>query len=164
MLILIFGLPGTGKTTLARAYAAKSGALHISSDQLRRELDLMGRYNPEDKAKVYATLLERTKAALLEGKTVVLDSTLYKKKIREPFQELAKECNVTLHWIEVRCAEDVLRERIKKPRLDSEADFAAYEKVRDEAELFEEPHLVLRSDSLSLEQMVDSAITYVNSQ
>jgi uncharacterized protein len=102
MLILFSGLPGSGKTTIARAFSAKCGALHLNSDLLRRELDLMGSYQPGDKQKVYATLLERARAALLGGQQVVVDSTFYKESIREPFRLLAAECAVPLCWVEVR--------------------------------------------------------------
>ena len=61
MLILISGLPGSGKTTLASAFSAKTGAHHLNSDLLRQELGLMGHYDPKDKEKVYASLLDQTK-------------------------------------------------------------------------------------------------------
>lgn len=160
MLILISGLPGSGKSTLARAYAAHSGALHLNSDLLRRELGLMGHYQPTDKQKVYSCLFERARTALLDGRTVVIDSTLYKEHIREPFLNLAAECGVPLRWIEVRAHESTIRERLKKPRTDSEADFAAYEKIRDEADPIAGQHLIIWSDEMPLDQMVDSVVTY----
>ena len=154
MLILIYGLPGTGKTTLARAFSTHSGALHLNSDLLRRELNLMGAYRREDKERVYTALLERTKAALLAGQDVVVDSTFYKTSIRTPFITLAQECLAPLCWVEVRAQESVIHERLKTPRSDSEADFSVYEKIRDAADPFMEPHLVLWSDAMSLEAMV----------
>lgn len=164
MLILISGLPGSGKTTLARAYAARYGALHLNSDLLRRELGLMGQYRPEDKKKVYDTLLERTREALLEGREVVVDSTFYKEVIREPFRRLAAECAAQLHWVEVRAQEPAIRERLKTPRADSEADFAVFEKIKNEYEPLEEPHLILWSDKEPLEQMAASMRQYVNTR
>ena len=162
MLILFSGLPGSGKTTIARAFSAKCGALHLNSDLLRRELDLMGSYQPEDKQQVYDTLLERARAALLNGQQVVVDSTFYKESIREPFRLLAAECAVPLCWVEVRAQESTIRERLKKPRPDSEADFAVYEKIRDEAKPLPDPHLVLWSDGTTLENMIESILGYAN--
>ena len=160
--MLFFGLPGSGKSTLARAVSAQSGALHLNSDIMRRELNLMGRYRPEDKEKVYSSMLERARSALLDGQNVVVDSTFYKESIREPFRRLAADCGVPLSWVEVRSKESTIRERLKTPRPDSEADFVVYEKIRDEAEPLEEPHLVLWSDDTTLEKMVRSILSYAN--
>lgn len=162
MLTLITGLPGSGKTTLAKAWATHAGALHLNSDVLRREMDLMGHYRPEDKKKVYAALQERTRAALLEGRNVVVDSTFYRESLREPFRRLAAECNAALYWVEIRAQERTIHERLQKPRPDSEADFGVYEKIRDEYEPIPEQHLVLWSDQSSLDEMTSAIQAYVN--
>lgn len=154
MLLLLSGLPGSGKTTLAKAYAARYGVAHLNSDLLRQELGLMGHYGPEDKEKVYQTLLERTRQLLLNGKEVIVDSTFYKESIREPFRELASACKARLYWVEVRAQEDVIRERLQKPRPDSEADFGVYQKIRDAYEPIPEPHLVIWSDKQPLNHMI----------
>lgn len=161
MLTLITGLPGSGKTTLAKAWATRSGALHLNSDVLRREMDLMGHYRQEDKKKVYAALQERTRAALLEGRDVVVDSTFYREALREPFRRLAAECNAAMYWVEIRAQERSIRERLQKPRPDSEADFGIYEKIRDEYEPIREPHLVLWSDQASLDDMMAAIQAYL---
>ena len=146
MLLLIAGLPGTGKTTVARAFAELGGAIHLNSDTLRRDLGLMGHYTPEDKEKVYAALLQRAREVLLSGKTVVADSTFYKESIRAPFRVMAAECNVPLHWVEVQAGEENLRERLSHPRPDSEAGIGVYEKIRDQFEPLPEERLILNTD------------------
>lgn len=153
MLMLITGLPGAGKTTLARALAERLGAVHLNSDLLRGELGLWGHYSPDDKARVYEALLGRARQALGAGQTVIIDSTFYRESIREPFRRLAAACGAPLRWVEVRAEEAVVRERLKAPRPDSEADFAVYARIRDAYEPLEEPHLVVFSDTMSLEQM-----------
>lgn len=146
MLILIAGLPGTGKTTIARAFANLTGATHLNSDTIRRELGLMGQYRPEDKEKVYNTLLLQTREALLRKETVVVDSTFYKEMIREPFRVLAADCGVPLRWVEIQASEQALRQRLSQPRPDSEADFQVYQNIRNQFEPLSEDRLTLQSE------------------
>lgn len=148
---------------MARAFAAEFGVLHLNSDLLRRELHLMGHYSPDDKKRVYDVLLERARAALLAGQKVVVDSTFFKESVREPFRQLAADCGSPLRWVEVRSKEKTIRERLKTPRTDSEADFAVYEKIRDESEPLQDRHLTLWSDELPLPDMVAAVETYISS-
>ncbi len=164
MLILISGLPGTGKSTLARAYAAACDATHFNSDVLRRELGLMGHYLPADKQKVYDALLDRTREALQSDRQVVVDSTFFKASLREPFEQIAAECRAPVYWVEVKAPEQVIAERVKKPRTDSEAGFAVYLKIREEYEPITAPHLVLWSDTMPLEKMVETLRRHVYPQ
>lgn len=161
MLLLIFGLPGTGKTTIARAFAQEFGATHLNSDILRRRMGLMGHYQLEEKEKVYAQLLQEAREALLHGETVVVDSTFYKESIREPFRALAKACAVPLRWVEVRATESSLKQRLKQPRPDSEADFGVYEKIRDQFEPLTEERLVLDTDVESPESAAQKMLNYL---
>ena len=39
MKILIFGLPGSGKTTLAKPFAELIGGIHINADVVRKKYD-----------------------------------------------------------------------------------------------------------------------------
>lgn len=147
MLVLIAGLPGTGKTTVARAFAALSGAAHLNSDVLRRDLGLMGHYAPEDKQRVYEALLEQTRYALSEGRTVVVDSTFYNEAVRTAFRAVAVDCRVPLRWVEVTASEATLQKRLQQPRPDSEADFAVYQNILRQFEPLPDNRLVIDTDS-----------------
>jgi predicted kinase len=164
MLVLIAGLPGTGKTTIARAFAALQGATHLNSDALRRQMGLMGHYSAAEKARVYDTLLARARTALLRGETVVVDSTFFQETIRHPFRTLAAECGAALHWVEIRADEATLRQRLQAPRPDSEADFGVYESIRDQFEPLQEPHLLLDSTVESPESAAEKISRHCTAQ
>ncbi len=150
-LILIAGLPGTGKTTVAHALSVRCHFQHFNSDALRREMGLMGHYTAEDKARVYAALLERTRQRLLEGHTVVVDSTFYLKSIRESFLALAAACGVSVLWVETQADEATLRERLSRPRPDSDADYSVYSKMRLQFEPLPEDRIIIRTDEMTPE-------------
>lgn len=151
-LILIAGLPGSGKTTVARAFAQRSGAAHLNSDVLRKTLGMMGHYTAADKAHVYDALLAHTEAALLRGETVVVDSTFYKEAIRTPYEHLAQKYQIPLFWVEVCAGEKSLRERLEQPRPDSEANYGVYLAIREQFEPLPDHRLILNTDDLTPEE------------
>lgn len=155
MLLLIFGLPGSGKTTLANAYARKYNAVRLNTDQVRISMGLLGQYTTKDKETVYNTVLDRTKSALNNHDTVIVDGTFSQAAYRDKFVQVAKTCNVPCLWIGVYCDENVIKTRVSQPRPDSEANFETYEKIRDAFEPFEFQHLKLQSDQQSIDQMVE---------
>ena len=161
MLILIAGLPGTGKTTLARSLADALGAQHLNSDNVRNTLEKRGQYEPLDKVSVYDELLRKTEAFLKKNQPVVVDATFYRKMYRRPFVALAKRYNIPLAWLEVSAAEEIIRQRLEKKRVDSEADFEVYQKIKAEREPISESHLTLFSDRSSVEEMVEQAKEYL---
>jgi len=72
MKILIFGLPGSGKTTLAKPFAELLGAVHLNGDDIRKK------YNDEDfsiKGRLRQSLRMRHLAdgVVLAGRIVVVD-------------------------------------------------------------------------------------------
>jgi len=159
-LLLIAGLPGTGKSTVARAFAERYGGIHISSDLMRKAMNLRGHFDPEDKKKVYQAMSDEALAALLNGQNAIVDSTFIDLSVRSAFESVARDCGVPFFWVEMRADENSIRERLKTPRTDSEADFSVFLALRAQSEPFRIPHLALWSDKLSLEEMVLAIYNY----
>jgi predicted kinase len=164
MNIAIFGLPGSGKTFLAKELAKRINGLHISSDTVRKELKKRGKYNEKAKLEVYHAMLKLMDAAIKHKQNVVLDATFYKENIRSLFEKKAGEYHNPLYFIEMRAAESVIKERVDKKRPDSEADFEVYLKIKNEFEPLREDHLVLYPDHEELDKMLDRVLSYTNYQ
>jgi len=161
MIILVCGLPGSGKSYLAERLAKKCGAVYLSSDIVRQEMNARGHYSREDKLNVYKELQKQAAALCRQEKDVVVDATFFHHTLREMFLSLAKEIRVRIYVIEVTASEDLIRKRLKEPRPFSEADFKVYESVRDVFEEITMPHLVLESTNDNIDFMLDSAIEYL---
>ena len=82
--IVVMGLAGTGKTSMARAVAGELGFRVVSTDAVRQELfgsekgaaDYgQGAYSPEANQRTYQTLVERGRGLIAEEGGVVLDGT-----------------------------------------------------------------------------------------
>jgi predicted kinase len=162
MIVVVFGLPGSGKSYFAQALAAHLNCPLISSDATRKQLSLRGKYDDKTKNDVYLQMLFLLEVNINNANSVVLDATFYKTRIRNQFKEKAMALAEAIHFIEIRADENTLRARVSRKRQESEADLDAYLKVKQEFEPLEDDHLVLYSDLQQLEQMLAIALEYLN--
>jgi predicted kinase len=160
-IIIVCGLPGTGKTFFAQKLAESIKAVHINSDSVRKSLALSGRYAMQDRLAVYHQMASLSKPFLADGKSVIVDATFHHHAMREIFVRLAQEqSTTTIRFIKVEADESVIKQRILTPRPDSEADFTVYQKLKLQDEPLLIPHLTLRSEG-SVEEMVNTAVQYL---
>lgn len=162
MIIIVAGLPGSGKSFFAEQLASKLDACYFSSDKVRVELKKLGKYSLDDRLSVYNEIINRTSIELERGEeNIVIDATFYHHTMREMFLKLAKGFNVPVRVIEITADETLIRDRLNTPRKYSEADFSVYETVRDAFEEITMPHLVLESTNNNLDKMLETATRYV---
>ena len=161
MIILISGLPGSGKTYFAKALSNRLKISHVNTDTMRKKMSMRGKYRADQKSNVYQALLGNVEELLNENKSVIVDATFSKHSNRTLFENLALKEHTILKYIEIVASEDCIRERLKTPRMDSEADFEVYKEIRKNYESFENEHLDLHSDELSIEEMIDKSIQYL---
>lgn len=72
MKILIFGLPGSGKTTLAKPFADLIGGVHINADQVRGEYDDWD-FSPEGRMRQAQRMRHLSDGVVRAGKIAVTD-------------------------------------------------------------------------------------------
>lgn len=161
-IVIVCGLPGTGKTTFAAALAHAIHAVHLNTDRIRHAMGRQGQYSIALKAAIYESLLLRSREALLAKKNVVLDGTFYKKRFRKAFIHLANELHTPIHWIEITASDQSIRERVSKTRPYTEADYSVYQKVKSEFDPLPPERLVLDSDLHTIEEMVQLAVRYLH--
>jgi aminoglycoside phosphotransferase family enzyme/predicted kinase len=117
-LILVGGLPGTGKTTVAGRVADELGGVLVSSDRLRKELAGIspdrhapaeygeGIYQQGHTDRVYAELMHRAERLLALGETVVLDASWHSARHREQARVIAERGHSRL--VSLRCEVDAV--------------------------------------------------------
>ena len=163
-LLLLCGLPATGKTSFGRHLALPLCARLISTDVERKLLAGLalrarsgggfraGLYSPERTRATYGSVLRKAVRTLLRGASAIVDANFPAAAQRRPFCDAAARLGVP--WIVVHCTADEatvrarLAARSADPRAISDADLAVYEKVRA---VFEPP------DEVPAEQRVDVA-------
>jgi len=160
ILIVIFGLPGTGKTTFATLLSNQLGITHFNTDIIRSLSGKSQKYE-ENKTFIYDEMLTLTKLEFEKGKSVIVDATFYKKKLRKRFKDLAQEYEVTVKWIEVFAGEEVVKKRVSKKRRYSEADYAVYQMIKSQFEPMQEEYMQLFSDQEETPVMIEKAIKFI---
>jgi len=113
-LVALSGLPGVGKSTVASALAAATGALVVSVDPIEDALHRAG-LAPSFETGLAAYLVAEVvaRSALRTGCPVVVDAANYVEPARELWRTLARDCGAELRWIEVVCSDASLhRERL----------------------------------------------------
>lgn len=147
MLILMAGLPGTGKTTAAERLAPEIKARVLSTDIIRRRNTERPRYTPRRKEQVYEKMLEEAEELLREDVDVVLDATFYRKEFRRRAFLLGKRTGRRVLLVEVVCPEGVVRRRMEQRARErqgfSEADLRIYELIRKSFDPIERSHFTL---------------------
>jgi predicted kinase len=113
-LVLVGGLPGSGKSTVAERLATERGWLHLSSDLVRKELAGVppgthreeafraGLYSPDSTERTYRELLTRAQQALQAGRSVLLDASFTDGRWRQQARDLAARTASDL--VELHCA------------------------------------------------------------
>lgn len=162
MIITIFGLPGTGKTTFAQRLSTQLDAPHLSTDAIRNREGMLGLYDSSSRISIYQLMLNEAEELLAMRKTVILDATFSQRHLRQAVAMLATRLNRPLRLIELRAAEPLIRQRMLEQRGFSEADFAVYLRLKQSYEPLEQPHLVLDSGQLDLDAMLHTALTYLH--
>jgi aminoglycoside phosphotransferase family enzyme/predicted kinase len=137
-LVLVGGLPGTGKTTLASTLGDERGWPVLRSDELRKQQAGLGPlaratapykeglYSSSITAATYAALLEEAQLLLEDGQSVIVDASFSSAPWRAAAATLASNASAVL--VEVRCtlpshiAADRLRERGARGTDASDAD------------------------------------------
>lgn len=115
-LILLVGLPGSGKTTFARALAERLPLQHIESDQVRLSMTASPAYSPFENSAVFARVDAAAREALLDGRPALIDATNLTNRDRRRFLRIAAELQVRLIAVRLTAPADVIRKRLSGPR------------------------------------------------
>jgi aminoglycoside phosphotransferase family enzyme/predicted kinase len=137
-LILVGGLPGTGKSTLAKALAQHSDFRVIRSDVVRKELAGVGGeecrsefgqgiYSAEWTKRTYAECLGQAEDLLFYGERVLVDANFRGENQRWMFLDSARRWGVPTVFLLCETEPELVRTRLANRSGDaSDADWSVY--------------------------------------
>jgi predicted kinase len=115
-LVMVCGLVGVGKTTIACQIAHELRARYLSTDRVGYRLFGENRsYDDEYYRRVYEYMIVRAHRAFRRGRHVVLDGTFLRRETRQRF--LAEFREKASPWlVYVTCPEEIVRARLEARR------------------------------------------------
>jgi aminoglycoside phosphotransferase family enzyme/predicted kinase len=123
-MMVVGGLPGAGKSTVAGLIADRLGAVLLSSDRLRKELNGIdplirspqsyrgGLYDPDHTGRTYRELLQRAAELLGRGESVVLDASWTNAAFRVDAATTANQVHSDLLQFECWAPPELRRKRL----------------------------------------------------
>jgi hypothetical protein len=150
-MLLMCGLPGTGKSVLARELAERAGFAIVRSDVTRKQLaglrsgesggnaPAAGIYAPDFTTRTYDACLAEAERRLFAGERVIVDATFREDSQRVRFVEAAQRWSVPIRILHCRADEDLVHHRLDQRVGDpSDADWGVYQHMREIWEPFGE--------------------------
>jgi len=168
MLILMTGLPGTGKTTVARQLAQKLKAVVLSKDTVRHALfpPELVEYSTEQDDFVIDLLL-RTAEYIWKTypeQVIILDGrTFSRESQRRHVIDFAEQQRQPWRMVECVCSDDIARKRLSQPDPTHPAENRTpelYDEVKRRWEPITERKLVIATDeSVDITSLVEQLRT-----
>lgn len=160
-LILMSGLPGSGKSYLSRRLAEQLSAVIIESDRVRKVLFPQPNYSAEESAFVHRTSQEVIRRLLTKGVRVIFDATNLIEFQREGLYSLAERSGARLLIIRTIAPEQVIRERLEQRKSKwgdsiSDADWQVYRRMAKNEQRISRSHLCIDTS-----QDIDHAVRKV---
>lgn len=153
VLIVMVGLPGTGKSTLAREIAQALPAAVVESDWVRKTLFPAPTHSGQESYFVHRVARAVIGRLLRRGISAISDATNLVEFHREFLYHMADQNGAGLLVVQVVAPEDVIQQRLEQRRVDrtphdlSDATWQVYQRMLKTQEPIRRPYITVSTES-----------------
>jgi predicted kinase len=166
-LLLLVGLPGSGKSSIVEQLQHCFPTVTISTDSVRVQMQKNRRYTPEEMGRVYELCYALIERRLKAGQRVVFDASNYLAARRQHVIQLAENCGAAVAIATIQASQEVVRQRLQqrmsKQRRQgdlSDADWSVYKWMVEAQEPVVEPHIILDTTATSPDELAAQLAHY----
>lgn len=150
VIMLFRGLPGTGKTHIAKEIKRLTNYNHLRTDEIRKQYFSKSKdiYSKKVTEKTYNKIALEAGKLLKENKNIIIDGNFRKKSQVDIIKKLAKERGAKLFIFEFRAFDKEVLKNMKRRDKDkmtdfSDADYLIYKKLKKDFTLIKDKKTVI---------------------
>jgi len=133
-LIVVSGLPGTGKSYFCSQLAQRLPVIILESDALRKALFSSPSYSSQESSRLFRVCHLLIEGLLKRGISLIFDATNLSERHREHLYRIADHLDVKLVLVRVEAPPQVVYQRLKarqeNSEAKSEADWKVYQRMK----------------------------------
>lgn len=149
-LLMMVGLPGTGKSSVVEELLKKLPAIVVSTDSVRLLMRNQPTYTAAERMLVYEVCYAIIESRLKKGQRVIFDGSNYLAARRDFLRKLAQRVGAPVATCYVQAAQETIRERLHRRNSGqrregdlSDADWSVYKWMVEAQEPVVGEHLIL---------------------
>lgn len=162
-LIIVSGLPGTGKSFFSRQLAHKLPSVLLESDTLRKTLFSSPDYSYSESYRLFSACHYLIDELLRKGMTVILDATNLIEHNRETLYHIAEKNQAKLIIVQVKAPPEIVQQRLNerskhgKALDNSDADWRVYQTMKPKTQRIRRNYFSLDS-SKDIRPVIDKIV------
>ncbi len=144
VLVLVSGLPGTGKTYFSQKLCERLPFVTLESDALRRVLNPSPAHSRSESARLFSAIHILCERLLREGHSVIVDATNLTEEHRQHFYNISDGAGVKLIIVHIEASPATVKDRLEnrgnEPCNNSDADWKVYKRMRKSVDKIKRKH------------------------
>jgi len=166
VLVLVSGLPGTGKTHFSKELSKILPFVTLESDVLRRVLNKNPDHSKPESKRLFSAIHSLCERLLSEGSSVIADATNLTEKHRQHFYGIADRAGRKLIIVYTEAPSALVKERLdnraKEAGNNSDADWKIYQRMKKSVDKIKRKHYSLNT-SVDYTGILDKIVVEIKS-